>query len=35
MSLKTYTLSINALDECPKAEQSREHLLEILDKIIG
>jgi hypothetical protein len=28
-------LVIDALDECPKAEQSWEHLLEILDKIIG
>jgi ankyrin repeat domain-containing protein 50 len=28
-------LVIDALDECPKAEQSREHLLEILDKIMG
>jgi hypothetical protein len=28
-------LVIDALGECPKAEQSREHLLEILDKVIG
>jgi hypothetical protein len=32
---KDIYLVIDALDDCPKAEQSREHLLEILDKIIG